>query len=93
MPTQKTSVALGKEELAAAKKTAAAEGTSLSAFLTKLVRDHVEQQRRFDAMARFLGKHAPGFRLTAKARASVEAEWTAPLEPVRRRARRRRSDA
>lgn len=88
---RKTSIALGKDELAAAKKAAAAEGVSLSAFLTNLVRAHVAQQERFDAMGRYLSKHAPEFRLTDKAKAAVEAEWNAPLKPVR--ARRRRSAA
>jgi hypothetical protein len=88
MPAQKTSVALPKEELAAAKRAAAAEGLSLSAFLTNLVRAHMAQQARFDAMARFLEQHAPGFRSSPKARAAIEAEWTAPLAPVRRRRKR-----
>lgn len=93
MTTQKTSVALGKAELAAAKRAAAAEGSSLSAFLTKLVRAHVAQAARFDAMERYLMKHAPDFRLTGRARAAVESEWTAPLKPVRVRPRRKRTAA
>jgi hypothetical protein len=93
MPTQKTSIALGKEELAAAKKAAAAEGSSLSAFLTELVRAHVAQQARFDAMERYLSEQAPNFRLTDQARTAVEAEWSAPLKPVRTRPRRKRSAA
>jgi hypothetical protein len=83
MPTRKTSVALGRDELAAAKKAAAAEGLSLSAFLTRLVHEHVAQQVRFAAMDRYLTKYAPKFRLSEQARAAVEAEWTEPLEPVR----------
>lgn len=89
--TKKTSIALGKDELAAAKKAAAAEGLSLSAFLTRLVRAHVAEQERLDAMGGYLSKHASDFRLTEKARAAVESEWTAPLKPVR--ARRRRTAA
>jgi hypothetical protein len=91
MATQKTSIALGKEELAAAKKAAASEGLSLSAFLSKLVRAHVAQQLKFDAMDRFVKKYAPSHRLTEDTRAAIEAEWNAPLKPVR--ARRRRSAA
>lgn len=91
MPTQKTSIALGKDELAAAKKAAAAEGLSLSAFLSKLVRAHVEQEMKFAAMDRFVTEHVPGHRLTEGARAAIEAEWTAPLKPVR--SKRRRSAA
>ncbi len=89
MATQKTSVALDKSALAAAKKAAAAEGLSLSAFLTSLVRAHVEQQARFEAMTEYLREHAPRFRLSDRARASVEAEWSAPLTPIRTRRRRR----
>jgi len=88
MPTRKTSIALGRDELAAAKKAAAAEGLSLSAFLTRLVHDHIAQQARFEAMDRYLTKFAPGFRLSDKARADVEAEWTAALKPVRPRRKR-----
>lgn len=88
MATQKTRIALAKEELAVAKKAAAAEGLSLSAFLSKLVRAHVAQQGKFDAMDRFVKKYAPGHRLTPDARAAIEAEWNAPLQPVRTRRRR-----
>lgn len=89
MPTQKTSIALGKEELAAAKKAAASEGLSLSAFLTKLVRAHVEQRAKLEAMDRFVSTYAPKHRLSEKARAAIESEWTAPLQPVRPRRRRK----
>jgi hypothetical protein len=88
MPAQKTSIALGKDELTAAKKAAAREGLSLSAFLSKLVRAHIAQEMRFDAMDRFVKKHAPKHRLTEEARAAIEAEWSAPLKPVRPRRRR-----
>jgi hypothetical protein len=88
MAVQKTSVALGKDELAAAKKAAKAAGLSLSAFLTGLVRAHVVQQARFEAMERYLTEYAPGFRLSSKARGRVEAEWSAPLGPVRPKRRR-----
>jgi hypothetical protein len=88
MATKKTSIALGRDELSAAKKAAAAEGLSLSAFLTKLVRAHIEQQVKFAAMDRFAKRYAPKHRLTEEARASIEAEWSAPLKPVRSRRRR-----
>ena len=88
MATQKTSIALGNDALAAAKEAAATEGLSLSAFVTNLIRAHVAEQERLDAMGRYLTKYAPGFRLTEKARDAVEAEWRAPLEPIRPRRRR-----
>ena len=89
MPTQKTSVALGREELAVARKAAAAAGLSLSAFLTQLVRAHLEQEAKLESMDRFMKRFAPRHRLSPEARASIEAEWTAPLAPIRPRRRRR----
>ena len=91
MATQKTSIALDKTELAAAKKAAAAEGMSLSAFLSKLVQAHVAQQIKLEAMDLFVKRHASSHRLTDEAKAAIEAEWSAPLKPVR--AKRRRSAA
>jgi hypothetical protein len=88
MATRKTSVALGKDELVLAKKYAQARGLSLSAFLTGLIRAHVAQQARFAAMDAYTREHAPGFRLTQEARDAIEAEWNAPLKPVRTRRRR-----
>jgi hypothetical protein len=89
MASQKTSIALAREELAMAKKAAAAQGLSLSAFLSHLIRAHVAQEARFDAMGQYLSRYSAGFRLTPKARAAVEAEWSAPLKPVRAKRRRK----
>lgn len=55
---------------------------------TRSKRAVVDQQRRFEAMERFLAEYAPGFRLSDSARASIEAEWSAPLEPQRSKGRR-----
>lgn len=88
MNARKTSIALSSADLAAAKKAAAAQSLSLSAFLAELVRAHVAQRARFEAMDRFLVEHAPRFRLTTEARAAIEQEWTAPLKPVHPRRRR-----
>jgi len=85
MATQKTSIALDKKVLAAAKKAAAGEGLSLSAFLSKLVEAQIAQGLKFDAMDRFVNEFASGHRLTEEARAAIEAEWSAPLKPVRPR--------
>lgn len=89
MATRKTSIALGEDDLRAARKAAAAEGTSLSGLLGKLIRQHAAQQAKFEAMERFLDAHAPDFRLTSDARSAIEAEWSAPLKPVRTKRRRR----
>lgn len=85
--TEKTSIALGKEELTAARRAAVKEGLSLSAFLARLVREHMAQEARFDAMDLYLERFAPGFQLSDAARATISSEWTAPLRPVRRRKR------
>jgi hypothetical protein len=89
MAVQKTSIALPSEDLEAARTAAAAEGLSLSAFLSSLIRERTARQAKIDAMGRYLAEHASAFRLRPGARAAVEAEWTAPLKPVRSRRKRR----
>ena len=89
MSASKISISLPKEELAAAKRAAAKEGITLSALVARLIRANDERLRQLDAMEAFLKKYAPHHRLTEKARAAIEAEWYAPLKPVRPRRRRR----
>ena len=89
MKTQKTSIALDDETLAGAKKAAAAAGLTVSALVSKLLEQHVAQQKKFDAMDRFVRKHAPRHRMSAAEAEAIEAEWTAPLAPVRPRNKRR----
>lgn len=88
MKTQKTSIALDAKTLAGAKKAAAAAGLTVSALVSKLLEQHVAQQRKLEAMDRFVEKHAPGHRMSAAEAEAIEAEWTAPLAPVRARAKR-----
>jgi hypothetical protein len=83
-----TSICLAKEDLAVAKTAARRDGLSLSAFLAKLIRAHAEEQAKIAGMERFLRTHARGYRLTDDARRAIEAEWRAPLPPVRSRRRR-----
>jgi hypothetical protein len=87
--TQKVSVALERNALAAAKKAAAAEGLSLSGLLMKLLTAHFERQARFESMDRFIQKYAPNVRTTAEGIQAIRDEMTAPLKPVRRPRRRR----
>jgi hypothetical protein len=47
--TEKISVAIGRDELRLAKTAAQEEGLSLSAFVTRAVRDRLEERRRFEA--------------------------------------------
>lgn len=86
--TQKTSIALDEQTLAGAKKAAAASGLTVSGLVSKLLEQHVTQQRKFEAMDRFVEKHAPGHRISATEAHAIETEWTAPLKPVRGRAKR-----
>jgi hypothetical protein len=52
--TQKVSVALRKDALAAAKKAAAADGLSLSGLLMNLLKAHFERRARFENMGKFI---------------------------------------
>ncbi len=47
--TEKISVAIGRDELRLAKTAAQEEGLSLSAFVTRAVRDRLEERRRLEA--------------------------------------------
>jgi hypothetical protein len=57
--------------------------------LSQLIRAHVAQEARFDAMGRYLSEYSAGFRLTPKARAAVEAERSSPRKPLRAKRRRK----
>jgi predicted DNA binding CopG/RHH family protein len=87
--TQKVSVALEKNALAAAKEAAAAEGLSLSGLLMRLLDAHFERQARFASMDRFLEKYAPNVRTTEEDIQAIRDEMAEPLKPVRRARRRR----
>jgi len=88
MKMLKTSIALDEQTLAGAKKAAAAAGLTVSALVSRLLEEHVTQQKKFDAMDRFVQKHAPGHRMSRAEADAIEAEWTAPLKPVRPRNKR-----
>ena len=87
--TQKVSIALEKNTLAAAKAAAAADGQSLSGLLMKLLKAHFEREARFENMGRFLTECAPNFRVTDRDRSVIREEMRAPLKPIRRGKRRR----
>ena len=87
--TQKVSVALEKGMLIAAKKSAAADGSSLSGLLMKLLTAHFERQARFENMGRFIEKYAPRVRVSEDAMQAIRDEMNAPLKPVRRGKRKR----
>lgn len=87
--TQKVSVALEKGALAAAKKLALAEGSSLSALLMKLLNAHLEREAKFERMAGFIDAYAPNARVTPAEMQALRDEMSAPLKPIRRTKRKR----
>lgn len=87
--TQKVSVALERNALAAAKKLALAEGSSLSALLMKLLSAHLEREAKLARMGAFMEAYAPNARVTAAEVESLRNEMTAPLKPIRRTKRKR----
>lgn len=52
--TQKISVAMGRDELRLAKTAAEEEGVSLSAYVTRAVRDRLVERRRLEAARELL---------------------------------------
>jgi hypothetical protein len=57
--TQKVSVAMGRDELRLAKTAAHEEGVSLSAFVTRAVRERLQERRRLEAAREFLATFTP----------------------------------
>lgn len=87
--TEKVSITLDETALALAKKSAKTGGLSLSGLLMKLLRAHLDQEARFDHMARLIDEYAPKARVTEADMQAIRDEMTAPLKPVRRGKRRR----
>jgi hypothetical protein len=95
--TQKISVAMGRNELRLAKTAAEAEGVSLSAFVTRAVRDRLEERERIEAQREILASFLPEEIPTADEQRALVAFWTrqgpnptTSRTPRRKRARRRR---
>jgi hypothetical protein len=89
--TQKISVAMGLSELRLAKAAAEDEGVSLSAFVTRAVRDRLEERERMEAerevLATFLPHEVP---TTEEQRALVRFWNRQGPEPALPRTRKRR---
>jgi hypothetical protein len=88
---------MGKDELRLAKSAAHEEGLSLSAYVTRAVRERLQERRRLEAARAFLATFLPDeFPTPDEQRALVEL-WTRPREgkspPQVGPARRRRSAA
>jgi len=97
--TQKISVAMGRDELRLAKTAADEEGLSLSAFVTRAVRERLEERRRMEAAREVLATFALEELPTPTERRDLVELWTRARGTAvraakpRRAARKRRSRA
>ena len=91
--TQKISVAMGRTELRLAKTAAENEGVSLSAYVTRAVRDRLEERERQEAQREVLATFLPQEIPTADEQRALVAFWNrqgpAPSLSPRRKTRRR----
>ncbi len=93
--TEKISVAMGRDELRLAKTAADEEGLSLSAYVTRAVRERLEERRRMEAAREVLATFAPDDFPTPQEQRDLVALWTrtrptASRSVGRPRARKRR---
>jgi hypothetical protein len=88
--TQKISVAMGRDELRLAKTAAEEEGLSLSAYVTRAVREHLEGRQRLEAAREFLATFAPDELPTPEDERKLLELWSRPrtVRPKPRRAGR-----
>lgn len=88
--TQKISVAMGRDELRLAKTAAQAEGLSLSAYVTRAVRDRLEERRRMEAARAFLATFDADELPTPEEEKDLLELWARPRssKPPRRRGSR-----
>ena len=75
--TAKVSVAMGREELRLAKTAATAEGISLSAFVTRAVRDRLAEQRRLAAAREVMATFDVGDVPSLEEQEGIVASWLA----------------
>ncbi|HTJ84676.1 MAG TPA: hypothetical protein VL400_23315 [Polyangiaceae bacterium] len=73
--TAKISVAMGREELRLAKTAATAEGISLSAFVTRAVRDRLAEQRRLAAAREVMATFDVGDFPSAEEQEAIVTSW------------------
>jgi hypothetical protein len=84
--TQKISVAMGRSELRLAKTAAEEEGVSLSAYVTRAVRDRLEERQRLEAAREILATFDEGELATPTEQRELLALW-ANEAPSKRRVR------
>lgn len=76
--TQKISVAMGRDELRLARTAAEEEGLSLSAYVTRAVRERLEERQRGEAARAFLATFAPDELPTPDEERRLLQLWTRP---------------
>ena len=76
--TQKISVAMGRDELRLAKTAAEEEGVSLSAYVTRAVRERLEERQRLEAAREVLATFAPDELPTPEEQRRLLELWTRP---------------
>lgn len=76
--TQKISVAMGREELRLAKTAAEEEGVSLSAYVTRAVRERLEERRRLEAARELLATFAPDELPSLAEERTLLEQWARP---------------
>ncbi len=86
---------MGREELRLAKTAASAEGVSLSAFVTRAVRDRLVEQRRLEAAREVMATFDVGDFPSTDDQEAIVASWLAAKTNAGTvaRAKRRRSAA
>jgi hypothetical protein len=87
--TEKISVALGRDELRLARRAAARDGVSLSAFLTGAVRARLAERQRLEAARQVLAGFEPDDWPTVEEEAALLSFWSTSRVSGRPRRRRR----
>jgi len=87
--TQKISVAMGRDELRLAKTAAHEEGVSLSAYVTRAVRERLQERRRMEAARELLSTFAPDELPTPEEQRELVELWTRARPAIRRPAKTR----
>ena len=85
MASAKVSIAIGREDLAAARRAAKREGLSLSAFFSRAVRAQLEEHERREAGYRLLATFDPAEAPSLERQQELLALWQRRTPPKRRR--------
>jgi len=88
--TEKISVAMGRDELRLAKTAADEEGLSLSAYVTRAVRERLEERRRMEAAREVLATFAPDDFPTPQEQRDLVTLWTRTRPTTTRSTKRAR---